>query len=281
MIYRFTYLSGGLHVAAYAAFPPELQLSPEEWLLFLTEYFGDSELTVEHVACVLPSTVQSNPTAKSNYPVLVYCRGGIGKVGRVRVDWLAEFASFGRIVIAPCYRGGESGVGYDRFGGADLEDSRIAMQIAQAIPQADSKQIAVLGFSRGSINGTDAAISEKATHLVLWGGLSDLGQTYEERIDLRKMLKRVMEGSVYKIPEKYQERSPIYMAKDIECPVLVMHGTQDVQVKYEHAARMYAELQRLGKPGELFTLEDLGHHMPQKVRMKVLGDMFEWLDNNS
>ncbi|MEJ8307148.1 alpha/beta hydrolase family protein [Saccharibacillus sacchari] len=277
MIYRFTYLSGGLRVAGYAALPPELSMNEKEFTRFLRREFNDEELSAEAVACLLPSAL-STETRTDRYPVLVYCRGGIGRVGRVRLDWLAEFASFGRIVVAPCYRGGESGVGHDEFGGADLEDSRVAMRLARAFPQADPERIAVLGFSRGSINATDAAIEEQASQLVLWGGLSDLGRTYEERIDLRKMLKRVIKGSVYKIPEAYAERSPIHMAKRLSCPVLIMHGTEDAQVEYGHGKRMYEELQRLGKTTELMTLDGLGHHMPQPIRLEVLRDMFDWLD---
>ncbi|CAM3475580.1 MULTISPECIES: alpha/beta hydrolase family protein [Saccharibacillus] len=286
MIYRVTYLSDGLRVAGYVALPPELQVTAQQIQAFLRRECGDDELTAQAVACVLPSAAESAESAKSieperRYPVFVYCRGGIGSVGRVRLDWLAEFASFGRIVVAPCYRGGESGVGHDRFGGVDLEDSRVAVRLAQAIPFADPAQIAVMGFSRGSINGTDAAIHEGASHLILWGGLSDLGRTYEERIDLRRMLKRVLQGSVYKIPETYAERSPIHMASRIACPVLIVHGTEDQQVDYGHARRMYEELQRLGKPADLITLDGLGHHMPQPVRMDVLAKMFAWLDRSS
>ncbi|OWA37972.1 hypothetical protein B9G55_06905 [Saccharibacillus sp. O16] len=216
--------------------------------------------------------------APDSYPVLVYCRGGIGRVGRVRLDWLAEFASFGHIVLAPCYRGGESGVGHDEFGGADLEDSRVAVRLARAIPGADPSRIAVLGFSRGSINATDAAIAEDASRLILWGGLSDLAVTYEERIDLRRMLKRVIRGSAYKLPDVYRERSPIDMAKRLDCPVLIMHGTEDTQVDYGHGERMYAELRRLGKSVTLARLEGLGHHMAQETRMRVLAEMFAWLE---
>ncbi len=305
MIYRITYLSGGLRVMGYLAFPAGTETTAEGIQEWVRLECGDDQLTAEAVACVMPSAQISAETARrdraaeksgrrdeavkafetaddagapGSYPVLVYCRGGIGRVGRVRLDWLAEFAAFGWIVLAPCYRGGESGVGHDEFGGADLEDSRVAVRLARAIPWADSGRIAVLGFSRGSINATDAAIEEHASRLVLWGGLSDLAVTYEERIDLRRMLKRVIEGSAYKLPDVYRERSPIHMAKRLNCPVLIMHGTEDAQVDYGHGERMYAELRRLGKPATLTRLEGLGHHMPHEIRMRVLAGMFAWLE---
>lgn len=328
MIYRITYLSGGLRVMGYLAFPAGAETTAEEIQEWVRLQCGDDELTAEAVACVMPSAESSAEAARrdwaaekneaqesamshisytedreasiaatsleedtarefgrasdsgapGSYPVLVYCRGGIGRVGRVRLDWLAEFAAFGHIVMAPCYRGGESGVGHDGFGGADLEDSRIAARLARTIPGADPARIAVLGFSRGSINATDAAIEEDASRLVLWGGLSDLAVTYEERIDLRRMLKRVIKGSAYKLPDVYRERSPIHMAQRLNCPVLIMHGTEDAQVDYGHGERMYAELRRLGKPATLARLEGLGHHMPQETRMRVLAGMFAWLE---
>ncbi|MDO3411775.1 prolyl oligopeptidase family serine peptidase [Saccharibacillus sp. CPCC 101409] len=301
MIYRVTYLSDGLRVTGYAALPPEIEVSEKEIATWLRRECGDLELTAEAVACVLPRAVReaeayrekvrtgrglaaresdSSRTdgGKRRYPVFVYCRGGIGRVGRVRLDWMAEFASFGHIAVAPCYRGGESGVGRDEFGGADLEDSRVAVRLARKIPFADPGRVAVMGFSRGSINAADAAVNERTARLVLWGGLSDLAQTYEERIDLRRMMKRVIGGSAYKLPDVYRERSPIHMASRIHCPVLIVHGTEDAQVDFGHGQRMYAELKRLGKNADFEILQGLGHHMPRETRMEVLARIFAWLE---
>ncbi|NGZ77761.1 alpha/beta hydrolase family protein [Saccharibacillus alkalitolerans] len=302
MIYRITYLSDGLRVAGYVALPPGLETTEEELAAFLRRECGDDGLTAAAAACILPAAAEAAKRAageapdyapeeyaaagtekpafsnKAPYPVLVYCRGGIGRVGRVQLDWLAEFASFGHIVMAPCYRGGESGVGHDRFGGADLEDSRVAVRLAKALPWADPERLAVMGFSRGSVNATDAAVHERASRLVLLGGLSDLAQTYEERVDLRRMLKRVVGGSAYKLPEVYRDRSPIHMAREIECPVLIIHGTQDAQVDYGHGERMYEELLRRNKPASLARLEGFGHHMSHAARMIVLAGMFRWLE---
>ncbi|GGO06119.1 alpha/beta hydrolase family protein [Saccharibacillus kuerlensis] len=294
----------GLTAQAVACIMPQAVEMARRAMRCAPDYARGDIVTIDsdevHESCAYEADIQANPqskgeewhhvklhhseqplTKKSTYPVFVYCRGGIGRVGQVQLNWLAEFASFGHIVIAPCYRGGESGVGHDRFGGADLEDSRVAVRLARAIPWADPQRIAVMGFSRGSINATDAAIHEQVSQLILWGGLSDLAQTYEERIDLRRMLKRVVGGSAYKVPDIYQERSPIHMARQLECPVLIMHGTKDVQVLYEHGKHMYEELQRLGKPAVLARLEGMEHHVPHNIRLRVLAGMFRWLDQEA
>src|SRR5690606_9642680 len=131
------------------------------------------------------------------YPALIYCRGGIGSVGRVRARWVDAFASRGYVCFAPCYRGNEGGEGRDEFGGVEREDVHAAVRLLQALPFIDRSRISLFGFSRGSINATQTAVAmPDAVHsLVLWGGVADLARTYEERVDLRRMLKRVIGGS--------------------------------------------------------------------------------------
>ncbi|GAE04957.1 S9 family peptidase [Paenibacillus sp. JCM 10914] len=40
-------------------------------------------------------------------PLVIYCRGGIGRVGAVKFKWVEEFAAQGYAVFAPTYRGNE------------------------------------------------------------------------------------------------------------------------------------------------------------------------------
>ena len=40
-----------------------------------------------------------------------------------------------------------------------------------------------------------------AASMVTWGGVSDMVLTYEERVDMRRMMKRVIGGTPTKYPE--------------------------------------------------------------------------------
>ncbi|MBW5446356.1 prolyl oligopeptidase family serine peptidase [Cohnella sp. CFH 77786] len=275
-MYHLTYLSDGLKVKGYLAFPYGFGLPSAELGDWLLRYHGREDLAVNAVASPLSPSIKDIRT--SRWPVLLYCRGGIGHVGRVQTHWLEKFSGHGHIVFAPAYRGSESGEGRDEFGGRDREDVLAAYRLLQSLPFADPERFSFMGFSRGSINAVLAAIrTEKPHKLVLWGGVSDLAQTYEERIDLRRMLKRVIGGSPAAMPEAYRERSPLCLADRIRSPVLLIHGTEDAQVPFSHALRMYDKLRQAGATPEFHRYEGYGHHLPSLVHDAAIGRMFDWL----
>lgn len=275
-MYHLTYVSDGLRVKGYICLPHGWRLpvsAVQEWL---QHHYRMKDLEVTELAC--PTHVTCTEVPEGKWPVLIYCRGGIGRVGQVKTTWLEDFSIHGHIIFAPSYRGTEGGEGRDQFGGSDIEDVCSAYQFLAGLPFVDERRISVMGFSRGSINATAAAVRMKQMYkLVLWGGVSDLAQTYEERIDLRRMLKRVIGGSTGKIPEAYDMRSPVTYVYDIHCPVLIMHGTEDVQVDYSHGLSMFRRLQEAGKDVTFHTFHGYGHHLPPAVHALAIQNMFAWL----
>lgn len=277
MIYHVTYLSGGFKVKGYLAIPHGYALPDSELRQMMSRYYGLSDLPLTKVA----DSIHREPRDIREYtlPALIYCRGGIGKVGSVKMHWMEQFARYGYVIFAPSYRGNEGGEGYDQFGGEDKEDVLSAFRLLQSLPFVNSEQISVMGFSRGAINATLAAVEETQVHrLILWSGVSDLAQTYEERVDLRRMLKRVLGGSPMKIPDAYHQRSPLYIANRILCPVLIIHGTQDIQVDIRHGINMYKKLKELGKMAEFHCYQGYGHHFPPQIHHEAIDQMFAWIN---
>ena len=86
---------------------------------------------------------------ESNLPLVLYCRGGIGRIGAVRLKWVEEFAAQGYAVFAPAYRGNEGSEGRDEFGGADTMDVITALEWLSRIPWIDNSRMHLLGFSAG------------------------------------------------------------------------------------------------------------------------------------
>ncbi len=276
MISHITYISDGLKVKGYLSLPHGYDLPTEELESLINHSYDSTELPVTKLASSVPPTHQD--LRSQQWPVLIYCRGGIGKVGRVKTDWLEQFSNFGHIIFAPTYRGNEGSEGRDEFGGSDQEDVLSAYRLMESFPFVDKNRISIMGFSRGSINATHTAATIPSVHrLVCWGGVSDLAQTYEERVDLRKMLKRVIGGTPTKIPESYHIRSPLGMVEQLLCPVLIMHGTDDTQVDFSHGLHMYNRLIEVGVPATFHRYEGGDHHLSLDTHLLAIERMFQWI----
>ncbi|WP_228469291.1 alpha/beta hydrolase family protein [Paenibacillus sp. JNUCC31] len=216
------------------------------------------------------------------WPVLIYCRGGLGNYGGVNTAWLEQFVQKGYIVFAPSYRGNEGGEGRDEYGGSDAEDVHAAYRLVQGWPFADPTRISLMGFSRGAINAVHTATTynegpDQVHKLVLWSGVADVERTYHERTDLRRTLKRVLGGSPHAVPEAYLARSPLSSAHKLRCPVLIMHGTSDTQVDYSHGTRMYHWLKRRGANVTFHAYGGQDHRFHERMHRAAVDNMFDWL----
>ncbi len=218
------------------------------------------------------------PDGEGPFPALLYCRGGIKNVGRVRPERICQLASFGYVVLAPHYRGNEGGEGRDEFGGADRHDVYAAHALLREMPFVLADRISLYGFSRGGMMALLAAMERDGFRAaVVWSGVTDLLLTYEERVDLRKLLRRVV-GHPRKQRDAYLARSPLYRAAEVRCPVLIIHGTDDQNVGVEHALRLAEALECHGKTHELWLVEGAGHLFDSRQIEQYTRRMFDWLD---
>ena len=67
----------------------------------------------------------------------------------------------------------------------------------------------------------------------------------------------------------------------LQVPVLLVHGTDDLQVLVEHSKRMAKALERAGKPGELVLVEGGDHHLTRaEWRRTLYRKLVEFLDRS-
>lgn len=217
------------------------------------------------------------PESDRPLPGLVYCRGGIRGVGMVRIPRIVTLARRGYAVFAPFYRGNDGGEGREDFGGEDRYDLFAGIRLLRALPETSDGSVPLIGFSRGAIMALLAAKECAGVGpVVVWGGVSDLLLTYEERIDLRRMLKRVV-GHPKKEADAYRARSPICWAEQIRSPVLIIHGSEDEHVGVEHARRLAAALEKAGNPPTVRIYEGRAHVFPRDEDERVLDTIFAWI----
>jgi dipeptidyl aminopeptidase/acylaminoacyl peptidase len=218
----------------------------------------------------------AEPKEKEPCDGFLYLRGGIKNVGKVRPARIVQFASEGFIVFAPFYRGNQGGEGNEDFAGADREDAFAAFELLESMVKV--KRIHIFGFSRGGVMALLTAIQyPRAASVVTWGGVSDMFLTYEERNDLRRMMKRVIGGSPTKVPERYQFRTPLYSLEKMEPPVLIIHGRQDQNVSAEHAYRLENRLKTLKKPVDCWYFNEYTHYFPPAVNRKIVAELTSWM----
>ena len=101
-----------------------------------------------------------------------------------------QFSDSQTLVIGPYYRGNNGSEGKDEFYRGDLNDvTELLRLLHDKYPQAF---IHMVGFSRGGLQGLLTFQDLPVTSYTIWGGVSDIDLMYEERVDLRGMLRRMI-----------------------------------------------------------------------------------------
>lgn len=217
----------------------------------------------------------AEPKAEGDYDGFLYLRGGIQNVGMVRAPRITQFAAQGFIVFAPYYRGNRGGEGRDEFAGDDRFD---AVHGVEVLKRYSNDRIHVFGFSRGGMMALWTAILRNdITSIVTWAGVSDATATYWERMDMRRMMKRVIGGTPKRVPEAYDARTPLFKVEEITAPVLIIHGLRDENVDIEHARQLEFYLEEEKKTVETWYYEQLTHFFPPEVNRQVVRKLCNWM----
>jgi len=206
--------------------------------------------------------------------IVVYLRGGKGQVGKVRTGRLMQFADTETLVFGPYYRGNNGSEGKDEFYGADLHDVTEAVRILhQLYPDC---AIHMVGFSRGGLQGLLTFQDLPVSSYIIWGGVSDIYLMYEERIDLRGMLKRMV-GHPKKQADAYHERDAIAQITASSPPILIVHGGQDQQVGIHNAYYLADQLDKIGTTYRTFYQMEEGHVPRPFALTNTLSCIKQWM----
>ncbi|MBY6035102.1 prolyl oligopeptidase family serine peptidase [Fictibacillus nanhaiensis] len=237
--------------------------------LYVVTYLNDG-LRIKGLAAL--------PEGEGPFPGFLYLRGGIKSVGMVRIARIIQFASQGFAVFAPYYRGNQGGEGNEDFAGKDRTDAFAAFEVLKQFPKVNKDEIHVFGFSRGGPMALFTAIQyPEIRSVVTWGGVTNMAVTYEEREDLRRMMKRVIGGTPDKYPEEYEWRSPLFYCSELNVPLLCIHGMKDENVSVGHTLKIEKRLQELEKPCETWVYPEYTHYFPPKENRKITYALCEWM----
>ena len=199
-------------------------------------------------------------------PAIVMPHGGPSDRDTWSFDWLGQFlAARGYVIIQPNFRGssgyGKAFLGENAFHGwrqamSDIHDSADWL-VKQGL--ADPNRMAIVGWSYGGYAALQsAAMDPRYKGVVAIAPVTDLKQ-------LRRDSQGFREEILYKQEigkgDQLVDGSPINRADQIHAPVLLVHGTLDGNVVYDHSKRMLAALNRAGRTVDLLTFEGLDHQL--------------------
>lgn len=237
IVEKITYLSDGLKVKGYIAYPK-----------------NDS----------------------NKYPSIIWCRGGYGNAGAIDKftarGMFGQIASWGYCVFTSQYRGNDGSEGHDDFGSDDVNDVLNLIPLAEEIPQANKEVWGIEGWSRG---GMMTYLSLTKTNIfkaaIVIGGIANLRCNAEES----KFMRRLYEHSLGNYTEEQfkqrcEERSIINFPEKLSkgTPILLIHGNKDERVMPHDSLDLSYKLIKHKIPFRLVMLEG-GDHFLKSHRKEV------------
>ncbi|MHA7836057.1 MAG: S9 family peptidase [bacterium] len=210
-------------------------------------------------------------------PLILRPHGGpIGVQDTRDFDPLGQYlASWGFATLQVNYRGsGGYGRAFLQAGQREWargieDDLDAAVEQVMRRPGIDASRICVLGASYGGFS----AVASVLRHLdryrcaVAWNGVFDVPHMFEEGecSDIEACLD--VYARIIGDPEADRDEllriSPAYHVDEIETPILVVYGTDDVRVDPDHSHRLILMMELLGKPHEVLELQR-GTHSPTR-----------------
>lgn len=216
----------------------------------------------------VPAFYYKPKNAAGKLPVVVFVHGGPeSQIRAVYNPFLQYFINRGYAVCTPNVRGS---TGYGKTY-SHLDDVRKRMDSVRDLislvewlkeeGNADPDKIAIMGRSYGGF-----MVLAAITHYPkLWAAAIDIVgissfKTFLENTSIwRRKLREAEYGSIENDGDFFGEIDPLHRTKDIECPVMMLHGANDPRVPIEETEQMVAELKERNHPVGYIRFEDEGH----------------------
>lgn len=172
------------------------------------------------------------------------------------------------------------------YGGNDYKDiMRFTDAVIETYPQVDTQRLGVTGGSYGGfmtnwiVSHTNlfkaAATLRCISNWTSFYGVSDIGYFFTEW---------EVGADFLDDPDKLWEHSPLKYVKNIDTPLLIMHGEKDFRCPVEQAEQLFVSLKQLDKKTRFVRFPDSNHELSRsgaphlrKARLKELTGWFEQL----
>ncbi|MFB5662152.1 S9 family peptidase [Alteribacillus sp. HJP-4] len=170
------------------------------------------------------------------------------------------------------------------YGGRDYTDLMSAVDhVIETYDFIDENRLGVTGGSYGGfmtnwiVSHTDrfkAAVTQRSiSNWISFFGVSDIGYFFTEW---------EIGCSLFEDPEKLWHHSPLRYVKDIQTPLLIMHGEQDYRCPIEQAEQLFISLKQQEKETKFVRFPQSSHELsrsgPPALRIERLLQMTDWFE---
>ena len=227
------------------------------------------------------------PKGDGPYPAVIYNRGGslewgslTHHVSSIGLGELAELARAGFVVVASQYRGNGGGEGLEEYGGRDIHDVLNLIPLLADVPEADTANIGMFGWSRG---GMTTFLTLKQTNRIkavaVGGPGTNLMAVAEDRPELPEWWATFIPNFKENQEQILKARSPVLWVDELprDVPILLMHGTADWHVKPKETLLFALELDKYELPYRLVMYEG-GEHAIREHHEEVFVQIIGWFN---
>lgn len=210
-------------------------------------------------------TLPPGVTEAKGLPAIVMPHGGPEARDEWGFGWLAQFfAQRGFAVLQPNFRG-SAGYGDEWFAQNGFQGWRQSIGdvcngarwlVSQGI--ADPSRLAAVGWSYGGYAVLQANVldADLFKAVIAIAPVTDLALLKTQAYNFTNY--ELVKDFVGNGPQ-VREGSPAQQAEKFKAPVLMFHGTEDVNVDIQQSQKMDRALRSAGKSSELVTYPDLDH----------------------
>ncbi len=227
----------------------------------------------------------AKPRKPGKYPCIIYNRGGNREFGALKIAHgvmrMGRLANEGYVVIASQYRGNGGSEGAEEFGGSDVNDVVILEKVLGEIPEADTDNIGMYGWSRGGMMTYIALTKmDNIKAVVVGGAVSDNYASILDRPEMETgVIAEIVPDYASNKEQALYERSAIKWVDRFpnNVPILLLHGNADWRVKPEQSLHLALEFEKFRIPYRLIMFEG-GDHGISEHRVEVDQQIVNWFD---
>lgn len=219
------------------------------------------------------------------YPVIMTQYSGPGSQqvrNRWQMDWEYYAVIQGFIVVCvdgrgTGFRGNEfERVVYKQLGYYETIDQLAAAKHVSSLSYVDSKRIGICGWSYGGYE-TLMAISHKQSPFAAAVAIAPVTDwRYYDTIYAERYMLTPQSNE-----EGYNAGSPIKLAKNVSCPLLLMSGTADDNVHFQNTIEYVSQLQSNGILCDMLIFPNMNHSINHcNARSLVYAKMIDYFKRN-